>query len=77
MRFPETLRHGILAAVLGRVFRLLELDLVEPLQNLRFAYGPVLIAVGVLMLGSVKKIRFDDLTGLVPTFVTIMMILFT
>ena len=34
-----------------------------------------LIAVGVLMLGSAKKIRFDDLTELVPAFVTIIMML--
>jgi adenine/guanine/hypoxanthine permease len=53
------------------------IPLIEPLQNLRFAYGPALIAVGVLMLGSVSKIRFDDLTELVPAFVTITMMLFT
>jgi adenine/guanine/hypoxanthine permease len=50
---------------------------IEPLQNLCFACGPALIVVGVLMLGSVKKIRFDDLTELVPAFVTITMMLFT
>jgi AGZA family xanthine/uracil permease-like MFS transporter len=53
------------------------IPLIEPLQSLRFAYGPALIAVGVLMLGSVRKIRFDDLTELVPSFVTITMMLFT
>ena len=53
------------------------IPVVEPLQSLRFAYGPALIAVGVLMLGSVTKIEFDDLTELVPAFVTITMMVFT
>ena len=41
------------------------------------AYGPALIAVGVLMLESVKGIDSDDLTDLVPAFVTIVMMVFT
>ncbi len=44
---------------------------------MRFAYGPALIAVGVLMLESVKRIELDDLTELVPAFVTITMMVFT
>ena len=59
----------------GSLFFLI--PLIEPLQNLRFAYGPALIAVGVLMLGSVRKIDFDDLTEPVPAFVTIVLMLFT
>jgi AGZA family xanthine/uracil permease-like MFS transporter len=47
------------------------------LQHLRYAYGPALIAVGVLMMGSIKKIDFDDLTEVVPAFVTIVMMIFT
>jgi AGZA family xanthine/uracil permease-like MFS transporter len=47
------------------------------LQDLRYAYGPALIAVGVLMVGSIKKIDFDDLTEVVPAFVTIVMMIFT
>ena len=53
------------------------IPLVTPLQHLRYAYGPALIAVGVLMIGSIRKINFDDLTELVPAFVTIVMMLFT
>ena len=53
------------------------IPLVEPLQQLRFAYGPPLIAVGVLMLESIRRIAFDDLTELVPAFVTITIMVFT
>jgi adenine/guanine/hypoxanthine permease len=44
---------------------------------LRFAYGPALIAVGMIMLSSVTRINFDDLTEVVPVFATIVMMLFT
>ena len=75
----EGARTGLAAVTTAILFAasLFFIPLIEPLQNLRFAYGPALIAVGVLMLGSVKKIRFDDLTELVPAFVTITMMLFT
>lgn len=53
------------------------IPLVEPLQELRFAYGPALIAVGALMLDSIRGIDFDDLTELVPAFATIVMMVFT
>lgn len=75
----EGARTGLAAVTTAALFglSLFFIPLVEPLQNLRFAYGPALIAVGVLMLGSVAKIKFDDLTELVPAFVTITMMLFT
>ena len=75
----EGARTGLAAVTTAALFAvsLFFIPLIEPLQNLRFAYGPALIAVGVLMLGSVTKIRFDDLTELVPAFVTIAMMLFT
>jgi AGZA family xanthine/uracil permease-like MFS transporter len=53
------------------------LPLIEPLQQLRYAYGPALMAVGMLMLGSVAKIDFADLTEVIPAFATIAMMLFT
>lgn len=53
------------------------IPLLEPLQHLRYAYAPALIAVGVLMVGSVAKLRFDDLTELVPAFATIVVMVFT
>jgi len=75
----EGARTGLAAVTTAALFAvsLFFIPLVEPLQSLRFAYGPALIAVGVLMLGSVTKIEFDDLTELVPAFVTITMMLFT
>jgi AGZA family xanthine/uracil permease-like MFS transporter len=75
----EGARTGLAAVTTAALFAasLFFIPLVEPLQNLRFAYGPALIAVGVLMLGSVTKINFDDLTELVPAFVTITIMLFT
>jgi AGZA family xanthine/uracil permease-like MFS transporter len=46
-------------------------------QKLEYAYGPALIAVGLLMLGQVTKIDFADLTEVVPAFATIVMMVFT
>ena len=75
----EGARTGLAALVTAALFAvsLFFIPLIEPLQQLRFAYGPALIAVGVLMMGSVKRIDFDDLTEWVPAFVTIVMMLFT
>ena len=72
-------RTGLAALVTAGLFAisLFFIPLIEPLQQLRFAYGPALIAVGVLMTGSVRRIDFDDLTEWVPAFVTIVMMLFT
>jgi len=53
------------------------IPLIEPLQQLRFAYGPALVAVGVLMLDSVRRIDFSDLTELAPAFATMAMMVFT
>ncbi len=41
------------------------------------AYGPALIIVGILMLESVRKINFSDMTELVPAFLTIVLMSFT
>jgi AGZA family xanthine/uracil permease-like MFS transporter len=75
----EGARTGIASIVTGALFALslLCIPLFEPLQNLRFAYGPALIAVGALMLEGVRGIDFDDLTELVPAFATIVMMIFT
>jgi AGZA family xanthine/uracil permease-like MFS transporter len=72
-------RTGIAAITTGGLFAvsLFFIPLVEPLQQLRFAYGPALIAVGALMLDAVRRIEFDDFTELVPAFVTIAMMVFT
>jgi AGZA family xanthine/uracil permease-like MFS transporter len=75
----EGARTGLAAVTTAVLFAasLFFIPLVEPLQNLRYAYGPALIAVGVLMLGSIKNINFDDLTELIPSFATIVVMIFT
>jgi AGZA family xanthine/uracil permease-like MFS transporter len=75
----EGARTGAAAITTGLLFALslFFIPLVEPLQQLRFAYGPALIAVGALMLESMRGIDFDDLTELVPAFATIVMMVFT
>ena len=75
----EGARTGLAALTTAALFAasLFFLPLVRPLQELHCVYGPALMAVGMLMLGSVTKIDFDDLTEVVPAFTTIAMMLFT
>jgi AGZA family xanthine/uracil permease-like MFS transporter len=75
----EGARTGLAAITVALLFAvsLFFIPLVAPLQELGFAYGPALIAVGVLMLGSVRKIEFEDMTEGVPAFATIVMMMFT
>ena len=75
----EGARTGLAALVTAGLFALslFFIPLLEPLQQLRFAYGPALIAVGVMMTASIRKINFDDYTEWVPAFTTIVMMLFT
>ena len=75
----EGARTGLAAVVTGLLFAvaLFFIPLVQPLQTLGYAYGPALIAVGVLMMSSVRRIDWDDVTEAVPAFVTIVMIVFT
>jgi AGZA family xanthine/uracil permease-like MFS transporter len=75
----EGARTGLAAVTTGILFSftLFFIPLVQPLQTLTYAYAPALIAVGVLMMGSVRKIDFDDLTEAVPAFAVLTMIVFT
>ena len=75
----EGARTGLAAVTTAVLFlvSLFFIPLIQPLQHLRYAYGPALIAVGVLMVGSIRKMDFDDLTEVVPAFVTIVMMIFT
>jgi adenine/guanine/hypoxanthine permease len=41
------------------------------------AYGIALIAIGILMVGPIRLIDFDDYTELIPAFLTIVLISFT
>lgn len=75
----EGARTGLAAVTTGLLFAvsLFFIPLAAPLQHLSYAYGPALIAVGVLMLESVTRIDFSDLTETVPAFATVVMIIFT
>lgn len=75
----EGARTGLAALVTAGLFALslFFIPLIEPLQQLRFAYGPALIAVGVLMVGAVRRIDFGDFTEWAPAFATIVMMVFT
>src|SRR5262249_17878796 len=53
------------------------IPLFAPLQELRYAYGPALMAVGLLMLASVQKVDFADLTEAVPALAAIAIMLFS
>ncbi len=75
----EGARTGLAAVTTALLFvvSLFFIPLIQPLQHLRYAYGPALIAVGVLMIGSIKKIDFNDLAEVIPSFATIVMMIFT
>jgi AGZA family xanthine/uracil permease-like MFS transporter len=75
----EGARTGLASVVTAALFAacLFLIPLVQPLQAMTYAYGPALIAVGVLMLGAVVRIDFTDLTETVPAVVTIALMPFT
>jgi AGZA family xanthine/uracil permease-like MFS transporter len=75
----EGARTGLAAVVTGLLFAaaLFFVPLVDPLQQSRYAYGPALVAVGMLMVGSMRKIDFDDLTEAIPAFACIVLMVFT
>jgi len=75
----EGARTGLASVVTAVLFALslFFIPLIEPLQSLQHAYAPALMIVGMLMLGAVAKIDFDDLTELVPAFTTVIVMVFT
>ena len=75
----EGARTGLASVVTAALFAvsLFFIPLFEPLQSLQFAYAPALMIVGMLMLGAVAKIDYDDFTELVPAFATVVMMVFT
>lgn len=75
----EGARTGLASVVTASLFALslFFIPLLEPLQSLQYAYAPALLIVGMLMLGAVTKIDFDDLTELVPAFTTVVVMVFT
>ena len=72
-------RTGLAAVTTGLLFlvTLFFIPLVQPLQELSYAYGPALVVVGVLMVGSVTRIDWADPTEAVPAFATVAMTVFT
>ena len=62
---------------MANVVALFFVPLLEPLQHLRFAYGPALVVVGVLMVGSARRIDFDDLCEALPAVASIALVVFT
>src|SRR5262249_31368082 len=75
----EGARTGLAAVVVALLFAasIFFIPLVTPLQHLRYAYGPALMAVGLLMVDTIRKINIDDLTEAMPAFATIAIMLFT
>jgi len=75
----EGARTGLASVATAALFALslFFIPLLEPLQKLQYAYAPALVAVGLLMAGSFARIDFEDLTELVPAFVTITLMVFT
>jgi AGZA family xanthine/uracil permease-like MFS transporter len=75
----EGARTGLAAVVTGLLFAvaLFFVPLVRPMQDLKFAYGPALMIVGVLMFGAIKHLDTQDMTELVPAIVTIVMMVFS
>jgi AGZA family xanthine/uracil permease-like MFS transporter len=75
----EGARTGLASVITGILFALslFFIPVIEPLQTLKFAYAPALMAVGTLMIGSFAKIDFEDMTELIPCFATITMMVFT
>jgi AGZA family xanthine/uracil permease-like MFS transporter len=75
----EGARTGLASVFTGCMFgaSLFFIPLLAPLQNLKYAYGPALICVGLLMLNSLRKIEVDDLTEAFPSFATIAMMIFS
>ncbi|MBN9519510.1 NCS2 family permease [bacterium] len=75
----EGARTGLAAVTTGVLFAaaLFFIPLVQPLQGLAYAYGPALVAVGVMMVGSVRDIEWDDPVEATAALVTLAMIVFT
>jgi AGZA family xanthine/uracil permease-like MFS transporter len=75
----EGARTGLAAVTVAVLFALslFFLPLFGPLQEMKYAYAPALLIVGMLMLPAAARINYDDLTEAAPAFVTIVMMLFT
>jgi AGZA family xanthine/uracil permease-like MFS transporter len=59
------------------VFTLFFVPVAAFLQAMPFVYAPALVVVGVLMLGSARRVAFHDLVEGIPAFATIALTVFT
>lgn len=75
----EGARTGLASLTVAALFAvsIFFIPLIEPLQHLRYAYAPALMAVGLLMIETIRKIDLSDLTESMPAFATIAIMLFT
>ena len=75
----EGARTGLAAVVTALCFvaALFFVPLLGPMQQLKFAYAPALIMVGILMLGAMRWLDFDDLSEVVPAVASIALMVFT
>jgi AGZA family xanthine/uracil permease-like MFS transporter len=75
----EGARTGLASVITASLFAvsLFFIPLFEPMQELRYAYAPALLIVGMLMLSSIVRVEFEDITELVPSFATIVAMVFT
>jgi adenine/guanine/hypoxanthine permease len=72
-------RTGLAAVVIAICFAvtLFFVPLVKPVQELKFAYAPALMIVGILMFAAARQLDFDDLTEAVPAVASIALMVFT
>lgn len=72
-------RTGLTALTTAALFflALFFIPLFQPMQEMRYAYGPALMVVGFLMAAAFRRINFDDLSEAVPAVATIALMVFT
>jgi len=75
----EGARTGAATIVTGLLFAvsLFFIPTFTAMQELKYAYGPALVVVGIMMMGTVQRIDFADITEAAPAFITLAMIVFS
>jgi AGZA family xanthine/uracil permease-like MFS transporter len=75
----EGARTGFASLVTAGLFALtlFFLPWIHVLQGMTFVYAPALILVGTMMMGSIRKIDFEDWTEGLPSFISIALMVFT
>jgi AGZA family xanthine/uracil permease-like MFS transporter len=75
----EGARTGLAAVVTALLFAvsLFFVPLFAPLQELRFAYAPALVAVGLIMTAGLARVDHGDLTELLPALAAVALMVFS